>query len=437
MNLPIISKRRSISQLWQAAAVLVLAVSALGGVSLLQKSSTHAAATNGSLYLSPAQGTYMVGDLVTVTIEENSGTTAVNGVQANLSYPSSELQYESYSVAGSGFNFPGPAPSVSPGSFSYAILSTNQLTGTQQVATVTFKVLSSGSAAINFASGSAVAEPDGANEDAALAGANFTLQTPVQPVPVVAPPQSVPTPIRPVPATPAPVSHSSAAPVFTVIPSGSSTPVSTPSGSKIRVSVPATFQPVVTPVHPTSPAATVNNPIVRVQYYLNNKLVATKVSSPFSYTLDTPNLLNGNYTLKTKTFYASGAVRSSKQHVLIANPPSFKQFRLVMQHYANPALLVVVIAVVIWAIFILRHQLYRFVLGRRLAVTGVPVAAPSQVVTPGTMLNAKPQAPPVIGSEAPNVSSRVQSTPPSAGTVVGPQPDASKDEQSPPPPAAS
>src|ERR1035438_3888511 len=59
-------------------------------------------AASATLYTSPASSTYQVGQTVTLSIRENSGTDGVIAAQADFTYPSS-LQYVSTSGNSSAF----------------------------------------------------------------------------------------------------------------------------------------------------------------------------------------------------------------------------------------------------------------------------------------------------------------------------------------------
>jgi hypothetical protein len=153
-------------------------------------------------------------------------------------------------------------------------------------------------------------------------------------------------------------SNASSAASFT--PSGVSTPVSVPDNSVVQVSQPTTIQPTPTtttkPVSSTGSTTTtttsVNNPIVRVIYKLNNKIVATEVIAPFSFRLQTNKLLNGKYVLAIMTYYASGKETTSMQNLKIANPESFQQIKLAARHYAAPsALSLLLVLVVLFLLF--------------------------------------------------------------------------------------
>jgi hypothetical protein len=102
-------------------------------------------------------GSYTNGSTVTVQIRENSYGTAVNTVQANLSYPSALLQFVSISTTGSPFTTTIQSTGGS-GSVQLGVgLLSDSVTGDQLVGTVTFTVIATGSARIDFVAGSGVA----------------------------------------------------------------------------------------------------------------------------------------------------------------------------------------------------------------------------------------------------------------------------------------
>lgn len=113
--------------------------------------------TTGELYLSPTSGGYHIGDTVTMAVRENSFTTAVNSVQANLTYNASVLQFQSSDISASPFeisvqNTGGSGTiQIALGSFDGSV------TGDQLVSTVTFTVLATGTAAVAFTTGSGIA----------------------------------------------------------------------------------------------------------------------------------------------------------------------------------------------------------------------------------------------------------------------------------------
>jgi hypothetical protein len=384
----IINNIKSIARARHTQIIALLVVVVVIGVSASASLGSHAATTSGTLTMSPASGTYTVGNIVTISVAENSGSTAVNGVEADISYPASDLQYESYSVANSGFNYPGPAPTITNGSFKYAILSETSLTGSQSVLTISFMVLAPGTANVSFMSSAAVATTAGANEGAATSGSTLTLQA----VPVVTPPVTTPTPPTtpvvpptittptksqtPTPASTASSSAASSAEQSTSItPTGSSTSVPVSSGSSVKVTAPATMQPTVTTIAPSE-----SNPVVKVEYYLNKKLLAVQTTAPFSYKLNTRNILNGEYTFTTKTYYASGKMTSSSQDMFIDNPESLTQVKLAARQYAGDGGLVLLLLVIVFLVLFSRNRISHYLRNRMMLATTPPQVMDTIVV---------------------------------------------------------
>lgn len=139
-------------------AILAVASALVVGSAGLYLISGRAASGSATLSLSPGSSIVANGSNFTVNIRENSGAAPVNAVQANLSYPATQLELVSIDATGSAF--PVQAES-SGGSGSINIArGTNggqSVTGDQLIARVTFKsLMASGSATVTFAAGSAV-----------------------------------------------------------------------------------------------------------------------------------------------------------------------------------------------------------------------------------------------------------------------------------------
>lgn len=124
--------------------------------SRLQRGASRSA--EPELYLTPASGNLTNGSTLVLTIRENSYGAAVNAVQANLTYPTNRMTFQSISTANSNFTTTmqgqGGAGSVQIG----VGLLGSSLTGDQEVARVTFTLTGAGSAAIAFAAGSGIAQ---------------------------------------------------------------------------------------------------------------------------------------------------------------------------------------------------------------------------------------------------------------------------------------
>jgi len=109
-------------------------------------------AASASLSLSPSASSVVNGSSVTVSIYENSGSEPVNAVQANFSYSASLLQFVSINNAAA---FPVAAQSTGgSGSVAIARAAYTPVTGSQLVASVSFKAIaSSGTATLSFTGG--------------------------------------------------------------------------------------------------------------------------------------------------------------------------------------------------------------------------------------------------------------------------------------------
>lgn len=113
---------------------------------------------SANLYVTPASGTYGYGATVTVQVYEDSGSTSVNGVQFDLTYPTAQLQYVSSNNSGSPFS---AVLQNSGGSGTVNIAVGNlggSASGAQLVATIIFKVIATGSANLAFGNNCFVTE---------------------------------------------------------------------------------------------------------------------------------------------------------------------------------------------------------------------------------------------------------------------------------------
>jgi hypothetical protein len=151
------------------------------------------AAGAASLNVSP-NGSRYVGGTFSAVVTENSGATAVNGVEADLVYDTSKLQFLGKSCSGS---FEVSAPS---GGSNLACATVSPKSGVQTVGTFSFKVLAPGTATMSFASSSQITAADGQGTNVwngAPAAAAVGFVTP-QPVAPTAAPTPTPAPAAPV-----------------------------------------------------------------------------------------------------------------------------------------------------------------------------------------------------------------------------------------------
>ena len=173
----------------------ILTPSLLGLIIVLSPASALAASDgSGSAYftMTPNSGTFNIGDYLTLNINENSGTTGVNAVQADISYDPGLLAFQSINAAGSAF--PAEMPAVGGGSIvkiSRAILGDGSstpvvLTGDKYVASVTFKIIGAGSTQVNWANSSSIKAPINSTTideiwNGVTKGATFSIAAPQAP----------------------------------------------------------------------------------------------------------------------------------------------------------------------------------------------------------------------------------------------------------------
>ena len=118
------------------------------------------AAGSASFTVSPSSGSYHVGDTVNFSISETSTAgDNVDAVEADLTYNASQLQYQSTSLTGP-FTICAKN-SGGGGSVNLACASSSTVSGTQLIATITFKVLATGTATISMASTSDIDNTSG------------------------------------------------------------------------------------------------------------------------------------------------------------------------------------------------------------------------------------------------------------------------------------
>lgn len=236
------------------------------------------------------------------------------------------------------------------------------LTGDNLLGAVDFKVLSGGPAtlALDTVESTAINGDTGDNVVTSFGSTTFQTAAPVTPP---SPPAPVTPPTPPSPPAPSRPSGSSGgnggtttfssstganttppASSTTITPSGTATPVAIPDESTVELSDPAVVQ--------TNQSDTADSDIKKVEYYLNGKKIATITQPPFSYSVNTKQLRNGTYSLKTITYYENGKTETSTVALKVNNPMNATQILLQLKHYAWLfILLFLIIAGAIWYMF--------------------------------------------------------------------------------------
>ncbi len=131
----------------------------VGTVTILQTRSTPKGTQNtgtARLFLSPAKQTSSVGDILIITINEDSLNNQINAIQANLRYDSTALEFLSFDNTSSAFDLEAQS-GASNGLVTIARAHVSSLTGQQLVTKVSFKVLKKYKrSTVDFVSGSAI-----------------------------------------------------------------------------------------------------------------------------------------------------------------------------------------------------------------------------------------------------------------------------------------
>ena len=242
---------------------------------------SHAATPGDAAFsLSPSTGSYTVGATVTLNVSETSSSgDDVNATQANFSYPTSLLQYESITLNGP-FTLCGQETGGG-GTVDIGCASTTTVSGTQPIAQIIFKVLSDGTAPVAMTSGSDIDNNSGNSVwNTVLPSASYTLTQPTTP-----PPAPTPTP------TPAPSPTKS---------TSSSSSSSTKSSSTPTTPTPVTTTPTTTTpttILLTSLSVTITNtqgqPVVDAKVVLDKQTAYTNKNGIANFA----GVPSGTYTM--------------------------------------------------------------------------------------------------------------------------------------------
>jgi hypothetical protein len=146
----------------------VRAVTSAGGQELAGPPASEARTAMGSscpgagstMRLSPSSDTVAAGSTRTATVTVEIGSQPVNAVQANLSFPSAQLNCADVVVNSSAWGVTAEK-TCTDSEVRVAVGTTTPRSGNQQLATVTFNAVGPGSADVRFTSGSSVLAADG------------------------------------------------------------------------------------------------------------------------------------------------------------------------------------------------------------------------------------------------------------------------------------
>jgi hypothetical protein len=296
----------------------------LVGAAVLGLPAIVSAQAANTMYLTPSSGTYTTDDSFSVTVRVNTSD-PVNAVGVRLSY-NENLQFVSIDGAGSAFGVDasstggGGAVSIDRGSIT-------AVSGDQLIAKINFKAITAGNGSVQtLASSEALSASTHQNVLSGTSGGVYTVKAPASGGSGSTSSGSTGGSSASSGATtPKPTtSTAKSSPAATSIaPKGNATPAPLPGDSTVQLSAPATVE--------TTTDGT--KTVTKVEYSLNNKLVNTDTSPPFSYSVDTENLANGTYKLTTKTYYNDGTSDTSTASIVVKNPFGLKQAWLQFKKY--------------------------------------------------------------------------------------------------------
>ncbi len=253
------SRRPKFKPIQLAIYALILGVA---GYIIIRSQAAPAAPT---IYLSPASQTLAAGTTFTVAVRENSGSTAVNALQANFSYDQTLVDFVSIDATGSAFTTQAQATGGA-GSVQIARAIIGSLTGDQLVANVTFKAkTSSGTAAMAFTTGTALLDSTN-NQNlipslTSTGGSSFVIDATAPTTAITAPTGGA------------------------VISGGSTTNITA--------------------------SASDNTGVAKVEIYVDGTLKTTLTTGPYTYSWNTTGVTLGNHTIQSKAYDNYALVGSS------------------------------------------------------------------------------------------------------------------------------
>jgi chitodextrinase len=226
---------------------------------------SHAAPAPPTIYLNPSSQTVGPNGTITVDIRENSGTTSVNAVQANFTYPTSLLTFVSIDASTSAFSIQAEGTG-SAGTVKIGRGTTTPVSGDQLVARVTFQGGATGGAAtLAFSSGTSLVSSS-SNQDilgslAATAGGTYTVDA------------NPPT---------------------------------------VNITAPANNATIALGTTPTisANASDAESSITKVEFYVDSTLKTSDTSSPYSYTWNS-GVTAGAHTIQAKAYDTYNNVATS------------------------------------------------------------------------------------------------------------------------------
>jgi hypothetical protein len=254
------------------ALLAVLVIAGIGGYIVFSSRAANNIVTNApaapTVYISPTSQTIGVNETFTITIKENSGTTAVNAVEANFTYPTNLLDYvptaaevttsnpQGISFVGSVMNPYVASVNTTTGTVNITKgLEGTSITGDQQLAKLTFRSKTAGGvAALNFLTSTMLVNySTGADllGGSRYGNASYTIDTTGPTVSITAPANNA------------------------NVEKGSSQTI-------------------------TATASDASSSVTSVEFLVNGTVVNTDTTSPYSYAWSTTSVALGSYTLTAR-----------------------------------------------------------------------------------------------------------------------------------------
>ena len=335
--------------------IFVLIVALFGVVVLFRSQAAVQNPPAPAVYLTPTDVTYAANQTFTVNLRENSGSTPVFAVGAKISYPANLLEFQSISTTNTAF--PTVVQSATYGGSGEVSIEAgatpgvDPLTGDNYVATITFRTLtSSGTANLDFTSGTQLLESTNFTNllsASDMYGANFTVDTTAPSVSVTSPTNNASiargsTATITVSAS----DDSSVSSVIFLVDGNIKTELSSApynyswnttgeslgthtiqahardpygnigSSQIIIVSLVDRTAPTITLTSPTNDATVVGPVSItanatddsggtgmnRVEFYINDGLVGTDTTSPYSFNWDSTSVSDGAYSISARAY---------------------------------------------------------------------------------------------------------------------------------------
>lgn len=352
--------------------IFVFIIALFGVVVLFRSQAADQNPPAPAVYLTPTNVTYAANQTFTVNLRENSGSIPVYAVGAKISYPANLLEFQSISTTNTAF--PTVVPSATYGGNGEvsveagAAAGGNPLTGDNFVATITFKTLtSSGTANLSFGNGTQLLESTNFTNllsASDMYGASFTVDTTAPSVSVTSPANNASIARGTTATITVSASDNSSVNAVDVLIDGvvrttlTSAPYNyswntsslslgahsiqavardpygnTGNSQVVNVQVVDKTAPAIsltspangaTVVGPVSISATASDDsggtgMSRVEFYVNDGLVGTDTTSPYSFSWNSTSVVDGSYSIYAKAYDKASPANTKTSNTVTIN----------------------------------------------------------------------------------------------------------------------